>query len=151
MLAKGQVRAVPVRHAGAASLCTPDLRSCGLSEESGPELACCRPTQRNPLKAIFTADAIPFRRSHDLGLLGEQVTGSRPTLAAVVQPLPAYTDWSFAFSYPGGPSEAYPEPLPAEPACALAEVTALRDLLKACSERVCDKYCPYDHHRGSGS
>lgn len=81
------------------------------------------------LKAILTTDAIPFRRTHDLGLLGEQVSGARPALHGVISPLRSYSDWSFAFRYPGAPSEAYPEPLPAELAQALAEVTALRDVV----------------------
>ena len=81
------------------------------------------------LKAMLTMDAIPFRRTHDLGLLGEQVSGARPALHGVIFPLRSYSDWSLAFRYPGAPSEAYPEPLHAELAQALAEITALRDVV----------------------
>ena len=52
------------------------------------------------LKALLTADGTPFRKTHSLNELGEQVVQQRPDLHQVVDALRPYTTWNFAFRYP---------------------------------------------------
>jgi HEPN domain-containing protein len=55
------------------------------------------------LKAFLTAWERPFRRTHDLDVLGSDVVALDPSLAAVVAPARDLTPYAWRFRYPGAP------------------------------------------------
>ncbi|HET6468865.1 MAG TPA: HEPN domain-containing protein [Geminicoccaceae bacterium] len=78
------------------------------------------------LKSALTLRAIPFRKTHDLDELGDQVVAALPALAPLIEAVRPRTAWAFAFRYPEGAADAEPVPAASEIEAALAEIEALR-------------------------
>lgn len=62
------------------------------------------------MKALLTLSAMPFRKTHSLNELGDQVVAVHPDLAALVDVLRPRSTWSFAFRYPMDDIAAEDEP-----------------------------------------
>ena len=79
------------------------------------------------MKGLLTAAAVPFRRTHSLNELGDQVIGVWPDLATAIDPLRPHSTWSFAFRYPLDEILEEDEPTDIEIEAALVLVHVLRD------------------------
>jgi HEPN domain-containing protein len=76
------------------------------------------------VKGLLTVAAVPFRRTHNLNELGNQVVGRWPELADAVEHLRPRTTWGVAFRYPRDADIPAEEPSAVEIREALTPVAA---------------------------
>lgn len=65
-------------------------------------------TAEKSLKAFLTAHARAFRKTHDLGELGEACAGIDPSMAPLADAADVLTDYAWRLRYPGEPYEVEP-------------------------------------------
>jgi len=61
----------------------------------------CQQAAEKLLKAALVWAAIPFRKTHDLALLGTKVVGAYPDFADIAAMVEPWTSWSTSYRYPG--------------------------------------------------
>jgi HEPN domain-containing protein len=61
----------------------------------------CQQAAEKLLKAFLVSAQQRFRRTHDLEELSSQVTEQFPAVAALIEPVAAWTAWSIDYRYPG--------------------------------------------------
>jgi HEPN domain-containing protein len=69
----------------------------------------CQQTAEKALKALLAWHDEPFRKTHDLSVLGAQCAALEPALSELLARLDDLTEYAWVFRYPGD-SVAPPEP-----------------------------------------
>lgn len=81
------------------------------------------------MKALLTLAAEPFRKTHSLNELGDQVVAIHPDLSGLVNALRPRSTWSFAFRYPMDDLMTEDEPTLADLEATRLAVVELRERL----------------------
>jgi predicted nucleotidyltransferase/HEPN domain-containing protein len=107
-----------------------DLRAAHLSLSTDPPMLDmvvfhCQQAAEKAIKGYLAWNDVPFRRTHELKDLGDQVVAIDASLTADVGRAASLSDYAWKFCYPGGP----PEPLRSEADAALATAQAAYDAL----------------------
>ncbi|MGQ0548199.1 MAG: HEPN domain-containing protein [Armatimonadota bacterium] len=87
-----------------------DLRAADLGLSASPPLAAdvvfhCQQIAEKALKAFLAWHDRPFRKTHDLGELGQQCAAIQPVLEPVLRRAAVVTEYAWKFRYPGEPHE----------------------------------------------
>lgn len=61
----------------------------------------CRQAAEKAMKAFLTWHDVPFRKTHDLGVLGGQCVEIDPSLTKVLRSAAPMTEYAWKFRYPG--------------------------------------------------
>jgi HEPN domain-containing protein len=69
----------------------------------------CQQAAEKALKAFLTWHDTPFRRTHDLGELGQQCVALDASIEPVCRRADGLSVYAWAFRYPGEPEEPAPE------------------------------------------
>jgi len=90
-----------------------DLRAAALLAAAEPGFAGdalfhCQQAAEKALKAFLTWHGQTFRKTHNIGELGQAVADLAPELASLMREGARLTDYAWKFRYPG--EEAEPEP-----------------------------------------
>jgi HEPN domain-containing protein len=89
----------------------------------------CQQAAEKLMKGLLALAALPFRKTHNLDKLSNQIADGWPELARRVEPLRWQTSWNFAFRYPGAGEESEPLPSSDELIEVLAAIDGLRSEL----------------------
>jgi HEPN domain-containing protein len=65
----------------------------------------CQQAVEKSLKAFLAWHDQPFRKTHDLGALGQQCVEIDPTLESLLREAAPLTEYAWKFRYPGEPEE----------------------------------------------